>query len=136
MFKNFDFTHLLPTFSPKEFEDIKAYYAFSKEYEKVVLEKADKELRAHPVIGPIMKSIPQEVQDANNKETDRLLREAIFDGKWEPYIKSLMMQGIQYVHMGLDFKAWYDLIAMIRRHYVPIWEDLSLKDPVKVNSIR
>lgn len=136
MFRNFDFKQLVPVFSEKEKSDIKLYYAFSKEYEKLFEEQASRDFENHPVLGSIIKSIPKEVQEANNKESDRLLREAIFEDKWEPYIKHLMMQGVQFAHLGLDFKTWYEVVAAVRKYYVPILEKISFEDHLKVSSIQ
>ncbi|MGZ3862213.1 MAG: sensor histidine kinase [Bacteroidia bacterium] len=136
MFRNFDFSKLRPVFSEKEKNDIKLYYAFSKEYEKIFEEQATKDFENHPILGSIIRSIPKEVQEANNKESDRLLREAIFDDKWEPYIKNLMMQGVQYANMGLDFKTWYEVVATVRKYYTPVLEKIAPEDQSRVSSIQ
>ncbi|HXU27322.1 MAG TPA: ATP-binding protein [Bacteroidia bacterium] len=135
MFQNFDFKHMLPVFSEKEKEDIRIYYAFSKEHEKEIQKKSLKEFEKHPIFGPLIKNIPKEVRDANNKESDKLLHEAIFEGVWEPYIKHLMMQGVQYAHMGLDFKAWYEVVGMVRRYYIPIMKRLYNNEPDRISSV-
>ncbi|HTA61760.1 MAG TPA: ATP-binding protein [Bacteroidia bacterium] len=135
MFQNLDFKHMSPMFSEKEKEDIRLYYAFSKEYEKEIQEKSLKEFEAHPIFGPLIKNIPQEVREANNKQSDTLLREAIFENTWEPYIKHLMLQGVQYAHMGLDFKAWYEVVGMVRRYYIPIIRRLWSKEPDRISSV-
>jgi signal transduction histidine kinase len=128
MSQKFELSHLLPKFSENEQKDIEIYYAFSKEVEKEVQEKSMVEYLKHPVIGPLVKSIPKEVQEANNKTSDLMLRDAIFEHKWEPYIHHLMVQGMQYAHMGLDFKTWYDIIAIVRKYYVPILKQLNESD--------
>ena len=135
MFQNFDFNHVLPMFSDKEKEDIKIYYAFSKEHEKESQEKSLKEFENHPIFGPLIKNIPQDIRDANNKKSDELLRAAIFENIWEPYVKHLMMQGIQYAHMGLDFKAWYEVVGMVRRYYIPIMRRLYDADPERIAAV-
>jgi signal transduction histidine kinase len=135
MFHNFDFKHMLPSFSAKEKEDMKLYYAFSKEHEKEIQEKSLKEFQEHPIFGPLIKNIPQEIREANNKESDALLRAAIFEDNWEPYIKYSMMQGVQYAHMGLDFKAWYEIVGMVRRYYIPIMKRLYDHEAERMSSV-
>src|ERR1700749_982841 len=135
MFHNFNFKHILPTFSDKEKEDIKLYYAFSKEHEKEIQKKSLKEFENHPIFGNLIKNIPKEIREANNKESDALLRAAIFEDVWEPYIKYSMMQGVQYAHMGLDFKAWYEVVSMVRRYYIPIMKRLYDSEPEKISSV-
>lgn len=135
MFQNFDFKHMLPAFSDKEKEDIKIYYAFSKEHEKEIQEKSLKEFENHPIFGPLIKNMPQEVREANNRESDELLRAAVFEDVWQPYIKYSMMQGVHYAHMGLDFKAWYEVVGMVRRYYIPIMKRLYDKEPDRISAV-
>src|SRR5437867_1118209 len=87
MFKDVELKHLLPTFTKAEKHDVESYYAFSKVYEEEITEMFNKEFSKHPVFGPLLKALPKEIQDANNKETDRLLRLGLFENNWEPYIK-------------------------------------------------
>ena len=135
MFQNFDFKHMLPSFSDKEKEDIRIYYTFSKEHEKEIQKKSLKEFENHAIFGPLIKNVPQEVREANNKESDALLRAAIFEEIWEPYIKYSMMQGVQYAHMGLDFKAWYEVVGMVKRYYIPIMRRLYDNEPERISSV-
>jgi len=136
MFRNVDIKHLIPAFTEEGMRDVKNYFIFSQEHEKEVTEKFNKDFETHPVFGPLLKSMTKEFQEANNKENNRLLRLAIYENNWEPYIKSLLIQGVQYAHIGLDFKAWYELIGVVRKYYIPIWDKLSKTEPEKVASIR
>lgn len=135
MFRNFDFKVFIPHFSSDEQRDMKVYYEFSKEYEKSIQEESQKEFEEHPVIGPIIKSIPKEVQETNNKESDKLLYAAVFEDKWEPYIKNLMMQGVQFAHMGLNFKGWYEVVSIVRKYYTPIVRKINITDKERSFSI-
>lgn len=135
MFQDFNFKHMLPAFTQKEKEDMRLYYAFSKEYEKEIQQKSLDEFKDHPIFGPLIKNIPQDVREANNKESDKLLHAAIFEDVWEPYIKYSMMQGVQYAHMGLDFKAWYEVVGMVRRYYIPILRRQYDVEPERMTSV-
>jgi signal transduction histidine kinase len=128
--QKFEFDHLLPSFSEKEKKDIELYYTFSKEVEKQIQAQSRDELDRHRIIGPLIKSIPAEVQETSNKISDTLQRAAIFEDKWQPYIHHLMIQGVQYAHMGLDFKTWYDLVAIYRKYYVPILNQMAKNNEV------
>lgn len=120
MLRNLNIQPLLPHFSENEKQEVRQYYDFSKKYEAELQQASMHEFEAHPVLGPLIKSMPKEAQEANNRESDRLLREAVFEDKWEPYIRHLMMQGIQFAHMGLDFKTWYEIVGIVRKYYRPI----------------
>jgi signal transduction histidine kinase len=136
MLRNFDLEHITPVLSKKELEDIKEYYHFSIATRDEITEKFNEEFKEHPIFGPLLKSMTKEQQEANNKENDRLLYLAVFENNWEPYVHSLLTQGVQYAHIGLDFKAWYEIIAVARKYYIPIWDKMAVTELEKVNAIR
>jgi signal transduction histidine kinase len=136
MLRNFDSEHLAPFLSKEEHKDIEAYYYFSIATQDEVSEKFNEEFKDHPIFGPLLKSMTPELQKASNVESNRLLHEAIFENKWDAYVSSLRTQGRQYVHIGLDYKAWYEIVAVVRKYYAPMLAKMSIKEPEKANSIR
>ena len=136
MLRNFDLEHITPVLSKKELEDVKEYYHFCIATRDEITEKFNEEFKEHPIFGPLLKSMTKEQQEANNKENDRLLHLAVFENNWDPYVHSLLTQGVQYAHIGLDFKAWYEIIAVARKYYIPIWDRMAITELEKVNAIR
>ncbi len=110
---------LIPALTLKEREEILAYYTVYEKYSKEFSEKATEDLKDHPVFGQLIKSIPKEVLEANNKMSMALQKDAILNDKWQPYIEYQIMQGITYAKMGLDFKSWYEVISMVRNYLNP-----------------
>ena len=58
-----------------------------------------------PEFAPILRSMSQEVQDANERRSQRLQRLAIVEGKWDEYLDDLQTQGATYANMGLSFSV-------------------------------
>lgn len=110
---------LVPAITTEEAKQLKAYYPFYREVEPFIQEEAEKILSPHPFWGPVLKSIPKDVRDKQNKISSELQRDAIFNNNWEPYILNLIQQGIMYANMGLDFRGWYEIVNLIRRLLAP-----------------
>ena len=58
------------------------------------------------------------LEDSQSPEEElaaiELQRRAIYDGDWEPYLRSLQLQGRRYAQAGLGFHAWSEIIAAFR----------------------
>lgn len=78
-----------------------------------------KDLESDPEWGPIIRAIPKEVQDAQNRTSLELLRRAILDNDWEPLLVNMRTQGAQYAEMGVAFALWYGVLGMVRTYLVP-----------------
>src|ERR1035437_3165955 len=110
---------LIPVLSKKERQEIVAYYTVYEKYEQEFSKQATKDLENHPVFGKIIKDIPKEVSTANNKVSRDLQKDAIINDNWQPYIEYQIEQGVTYAKMGLDFKSWYEVVAMARNYLRP-----------------
>lgn len=110
---------LIPSLSLKERQEILAYYTVYEKYSKEFSERATEDLRSHPVFGKLINSMTKEMQEANNKISMTLQKDAIVNDKWQPYIEYQIKQGITYAKMGLDFKSWYEVISLVRNYLNP-----------------
>jgi len=45
----------------------------------------------------------------------------LFEGEWEPLINDLIMQGITYAKLGMEFSSWYDVVAMVKDYLLPVF---------------
>ena len=110
---------LIPALSIKEKQDILGYFAVYDKYADAFSEKATEDLKDHPVFGKLIREIPKEISDARNKLSKDLQKDAIINNNWFPYIEYQIEQGITYAKMGLDFKSWYEVIAIVRTYFSP-----------------
>jgi len=111
--------NLIPTLSEKEKQEIHAYYVVYEKYSEEFSAKATEDLKDHPVFGKLIRDIPKEVSEANNKVSSELQKDAIINNNWQPYIDYQIAQGITYAKMGLDFRSWYEVIALVRNYLTP-----------------
>ena len=111
--------NLIPVLSTKEKQEIIAYYTVYEKYAEEFSKKATEDLKDHPVFGKLIRDIPKEVAAANDKLSRELQKDAIINDNWQPYIEYQIEQGIAYAKMGLDFKSWYEVIALVRNYLTP-----------------
>ncbi|MBK5214989.1 MAG: PAS domain-containing protein [Flavobacteriaceae bacterium] len=112
--------NLIPALSEKEKQEIQAYYTVYEKYADDFSEKATEDLKDHPVFGKIVRDIPKDISAARNKLSRDLQKDAIINDNWQPYIDYQIGQGITYAKMGLDFKSWYEVIALVRNYMRPL----------------
>lgn len=110
---------LRPTFSEEDLEQMKLYFEVSEEKNEVMNEWFQEELKDHPVFGPIMALQTPEMQKARNEMSQTLTRKALYNGEWDAYISDLILQGVMYANMGMTFRSWYEVVAMVKDYLLP-----------------
>lgn len=110
---------LEPDFTKPDIEGLKLYYELSIKYEDHINEKFVSEMSDHPIFGPLLKLQTEEERKAQNKISQQLLYNAIYNNEWHPYLRHLIMQGITYANMGMDFSAWYEVVSIVKDYYLP-----------------
>src|SRR2546425_6060350 len=79
-----------------------------------ISQEAEQALADDPEFGPLIRSIPREVQEEQSRRSRELLRGAMVEGHWEPYLADLHEQGAGYARMGLSFPSWFRALSVIR----------------------
>src|SRR5260370_14758078 len=69
----------------------------------------------HPEFGPLVRSLTAEQQDEQNRRSRDMLRRAIVDSEWTPYVADLRTQGGLYAKLGVGFTGWYEVIRAFPR---------------------
>ncbi|TMK96700.1 MAG: STAS domain-containing protein, partial [Actinobacteria bacterium] len=59
-------------------------------------------------------SIPEEVLEQQGRRSQELLRGALLEGDWDPYLADLLEQGAGYARMGLSFVSWFRALSVVR----------------------
>jgi rsbT co-antagonist protein RsbR len=72
-----------------------------------------------PEFGPMFGNMPPEQWAGQQRESRRLLRRAIVEGDWGPYLEDLRAQGRGYAAADLSFRAWFNLVGAFRPHVTP-----------------
>lgn len=95
-------------------EALVAYWQFFEPIAADINRELRDSLAQLPEWAPIIRAIPPDVADKQEREGRERQRLAIMEGNWAPYLEDLRVQGVTYANMGVSFIAWYDIIAIYR----------------------
>jgi len=127
--------NLVPVLSKGEKQEIVSYYRAYEKHEAEITELATEELKDHPVFGKLIRDIPKDVAEAQNKISQQLQKDAIMNNNWQPFIEFQLIQGSTYAKMGLDFKTWYEVIVLARKYLTPCLNKEYANTPQLLQSI-
>lgn len=97
--------------------DRRALEDFWKVYEAhydEITEESKEALADDPEFGPLLQSIPAEQLEHQSRQSRHLIRRAMLEDDWEPYLADLHEQGAGYARMGLSFVSWFRALSVVR----------------------
>jgi signal transduction histidine kinase len=121
--KNLDetrMTTLKPSFTEREIAQMQCYFEVTTRHNPAMRAYFEETLATHPVYGPLIAMQTPEQREARNAYADELTRKALFEGEWEPLTNDLVIQGITYAKLGMEFNAWYEVVAMVKDYLLPV----------------
>lgn len=105
--------------SPEEREKVRQFWeVYDAVYDEVSAE-LEVELASHPEIGRLLTAMPREAREEQDRVSRELMRAAILEDAWEPYLANLRTQGAAYAQQGLSFSTWFRVVAALRRALAP-----------------
>ncbi len=72
-----------------------------------------------PEIATVLRAVPPEQLEQGQRKSRELMRRAIVEGDFEPYVADLRVQGAAYARMGLSFTGWFKAVGAFRALLVP-----------------
>jgi rsbT co-antagonist protein RsbR len=75
---------------------------------------------SHPEFARFLQSVPPEWLAEQNEVYRQLIRRAMVDDEWEPYLVSLRAQGTGYAKSGISFESWFGLLGEFRAFLMPL----------------
>lgn len=110
---------LKPSFTEREIKQMQCYFELTTRHNPAMRAYFEEKLAVHPVYGPLIAMQTPEQREARNAYADELTRKALFEGEWEPLSNDLVMQGITYAKLGMEFNSWYEVVAMVKDYLLP-----------------
>lgn len=77
----------------------------------------------HPIWGAVVANLDPDIRQQRDAQSRRLMREAIVDGNWDPYVEDLVAQGRTYAQQGISFAGWFELVSVFRTYVRPFLFD-------------
>ncbi|MGH2704047.1 MAG: STAS domain-containing protein [Actinomycetota bacterium] len=87
------------------------------------------DLSEDPEFGPILRATPPEQLEERSRTSHDLMRRALLDGEWQPYLAQLRADGMDYAKLGLSFPAWFRVLSAFRTHLLPHLVEEHRSDP-------
>ena len=106
--------HQAPTFTTAEQSAMRDLWTVYDAHYDEISQEAERGLAEDPEFGPLIKGMSRDLMEQQNQRSRALMRDAMRDGRWEPYLADLLEQGANYARMGLSFVSWYRAIGVIR----------------------
>src|SRR5688572_17048069 len=109
----------IPELTPDERQGLHDYWNTYEAHREQITAQLLGMASQHPEFKYILQntaSLPTPEEQARNRE---IQRNAIFEDDWEPYLRNLQRQGMQYAQSGLSFHAWFEIVGSFRRFMVP-----------------
>ena len=89
------------------------WHVYDSAYDEITRE-SERALADDPEFGPLMRTIPRQVMEEQGRRSHELLRRAIVESDWHPYLADLHEQGAGYVRMGISFVSWFRALSIVR----------------------
>lgn len=109
----------VPVLSDEERRAFRAFHEVQERYEAEVQEATMVAVRANPTLASIVAALSPEQLELQNHRSRALVRGALVDGDWAPYLEDLRTQGATYAAMGVPFGDWFDLIGSFQAALLP-----------------
>ncbi|HMC36729.1 MAG TPA: STAS domain-containing protein [Actinomycetota bacterium] len=106
--------HQAPIFTTAEQSAMRDLWTVYDDHYDEISQEAERGLAEDPEFGPLIKGMSRDLMEQQNQRSRALMRDAMRDGRWEPYLADLLEQGANYARMGLSFVSWYRAIGVIR----------------------
>src|ERR1041385_5527340 len=109
----------IPELTPEEKQGLQDYWNVYEEHREEINRQVVEMATQHPEFKFILQNTaiqPSPEEQARNQE---IQKNAIFHDDWEPYLKNLQRQGMQYAQTGLSFHAWFELVGALRKYLTP-----------------
>lgn len=104
-----------PELSHRDQRALEAFARFHEAHRHDITREARAAAAKMPAFAPLLAMQTPEQLDARAALSARLQHEAIFDGRWRPYLDDLRVQGAGYAQLGLAFADWFDILRVFRR---------------------
>ncbi len=105
--------------TPEEQKGLEDYWGVYEAHRSEVRAQLAQGIEQHPEITSILQLEPAGQSAERERRSLELQRRAVFNGEWDPYLKSLRAQGQHYARLGLSFRAWFEVVSDFRKYMRP-----------------
>lgn len=108
-----------PPQEPALKEGVRLFWEVFEAHYDEIQERRMEVAAEHPAFAAVLRNTPPEQMAEQQRLSRELMRRAVLEDDWEPYLANLKAQGSTYAQAGLTFQAWFDLVAALRSLVLP-----------------
>ncbi|HSB01355.1 MAG TPA: PAS domain S-box protein [Anaerolineales bacterium] len=109
----------IPNLSPEERQGLQDYWRVYEAHRDEINEKLGTMASQHAEFKFILQNTASQPAAEEQARSREFQRNAVVHGDWEPYLRNLRRQGMDYARTGLSFRAWFELVAAFRKYTLP-----------------
>jgi PAS domain S-box-containing protein len=109
----------IPRLTSEEQQELQEYWKVYEIHREEVTARLTEMAGRHPEFKFIMQNAASQDTTEQQVRSRELQRNAVLNNDWEPYLVNLQGQGMGYARAGLDFHAWFDIVAAFRKYMLP-----------------
>jgi PAS domain S-box-containing protein len=109
----------IPELTPDEKRGLQDYWNTYEAHREEITAQFLSMASQHPEFKYILQNASTQPSPEEQDRNREIQRNAIFHDDWEPYLKNLQRQGMNYAQAGLSFHAWFEIVGAFRKYMVP-----------------
>lgn len=110
----------IPRLTAEERQALQDYWHVYEAHREEITSQLLAMASQHPEFRVILQNQASQPPNADEQRRNyEIQRNAVLHNHWEPYLKSLQQQGMNYARGGLSFHAWFELIGAFRQALLP-----------------
>lgn len=123
----------VPILTPEQQRDLREFHAIQEQFHDEMQAATLAAAGAIPDFARVLSSMSPAQLEEQDRRSRELVRGALLDGAWEPYVKDLRAQGFTYARMGIRFVDWFDLVGSFQASLLPrLMEGRGPEDAARV----
>lgn len=124
----------IPTLSPEEKQGLQDYWNVYEAHREEITAQVLAMASEHPEFKYILQNRAAQPTPEEQARSREIQHRAIFNDEWEPYLRNLQHQGMQYAQSGLSFRAWFELVGAFRKYMLPPLMNTYRESPERLRS--
>src|ERR1041385_4254805 len=109
----------IPELTPEEKQGLQDYWNLYEKHRTEINRQVADLATHHPEFKFILQNAAAQPSPEEQARNQEIQKNAIFRDDWEPYLKNLQRQGMNYARAGLSFHAWFEIVDAFRKYLTP-----------------
>ena len=101
--------------TPEQRQGLQDYWSVYEAHRGEIRAELVRQVGHHAEFKIVLQAEAQQQPEEQQRQAAEVQHRAVYDGEWDPYIKSLQAQGRHYAEAGLNFHSWFEIVSSFRK---------------------